>query len=574
MLRSKSIVAGLMLFTAVIAETSSADDPRSWVAHGRRGMVASDSPEASQAGLEILRAGGNAVDAAAAVSFALAVARPQSTGLGGGGFMLIRKAADGQVSALDYREAAPQASTPEMFCAPPPSAAGRAPAMSYGYLAVAVPGVLAGQAEAVDSFGTMPLKRLLQPAIRLAEQGFAADQHYARAARTALQAYQKYPELVTSCAYVHRVHLGGGQPPQVGARVVQPELARLLRAIANEGPSVFYRGPVAEAIERTMRARGGCMTRADLAEYRALRRTPLRARYRGYDLIVMPPPSSGGTCVVETLNILETFDLPALWANNRPLGTHYLVEAMRHAFADRARWMGDPDFSALPVQRLTDKAYGRELAARIRPDHTVALEACGVAAPRADHGTSHICVVDQWGNAVVATETINTSFGSFAAVDEWGLILNDEMDDFATQPGTPNVYDLIQSERNAPQPLKRPLSSMSPTIVLEDGQVLLLVGGSGGPRIISAVLNVLVGVLDGGRPLPEAVAARRVHHQWKPDHVYFDSAPPAELKSYLESLGHSVSDRPRGAAVQAIQVTSDGLIGVADPRKGGRPAGY
>ena len=567
-------LAALWMMSGRAVAPCVADDGRAWEAVGRRGMVATDSLYASQSGLEILQAGGNAVDAAAAVSFTLAVARPQSTGLGGGGFMIIRLAEHGEVAVLDYRETAPASVTPELFREVSPAGDQKPPASRYGFLAAAVPGQVAGQSEAVKRYGTLPLERLLAPAIKLAEQGFVADEHYVRSARDTLQAYRKYPELLDSCGYVYRVHLGGGRLPRVGDRVVQPQLGRLLRALAAGGPEVFYKGAVADAIERTMKAHGGLMVRADLAAYRVARREPLRATYRGYELILMPPPSSGGVCIAQTLNILENFDLPALRRSDTRLATHYFVEAMKHAFADRTRWMGDPDFVSVPVGLLTGKAYASKLAGTIKPGHVAHLEAYGSATLPDDAGTSHFCVVDRWGNCVVATETINTSFGSLAAVEEWGLILNDEMDDFATRPGEANAYELTQSKRNAVAPRKRPLSSMSPTIVLKDGRPVLLVGGSGGPRIISGVLNVLLEVLDAGKPLPEAVRADRVHHQWKPDRVFFDGPAPEPLARYLRSVGHHVSDQPRTAAVQAILLENGTLIGVSDPRKAGQPAGY
>ena len=577
----KRVIADLSLaaFAVLLVPTGAAapclaDDGRAWVATGRQGMVAADSPHASRAGLEILQAGGNAVDAAAAVSFALAVARPQSTGLGGGGFMIIRLAKDDEVVVLDYRETAPASAAPDMFRDALTGGGKRAPTIRYGFLAAAVPGVVAGQGEAVRCYGTLSLKRLLAPAITLAERGFEADRSYVKAARKTLNAYRKHPELIDSCGYVYRVHLRSGRLPGVGDLVVQPELGRLFRAIAAQGPDVFYRGEVADAIERAMLANGGRMIKADLASYRVVRRRPIRSTYRGHELLLMPLPSAGGVCIVQTLNILERFDMPQLLRTDPNLATHYCLEAMKHAFADRAGWMGDPDFVSVPVEFLTGKAYARKLAEKIKPGRVTDLEAYGSAALPDDAGTSHFCVVDRWGNCVAATETINTTFGAFAAVDEWGLILNNEMDDFATRPGEPNAFDLMQSERNAVAPGKRPLSSMSPTIVLKDGNPVLLVGGSGGPRIISGVLNVLLGVLDAGRSLPEAVEAGRVHHQWKPDRVFFDGPAPEPLAGYLKSVGHQVSDRPRSAAVQAILIEDGKLIGVSDPRKGGRPVGH
>lgn len=546
-----------------------------WLATGTRGMVASDSIYASQAGLEILQAGGNAFDAAAAVSFALAVVCPQSTGLGGGGFLMARLGADGGIVILDFRETAPAAATADMFTrvvgqdpdGPPPS--------RYGHLAVAVPGLLAGRVRMLQAYGTRSLAETVAPAIRLARNGFAVDRHYAEACAIAMKRYRQYPQLVESCGYVYRVHLRGGDLPQAGDRLVQPELARLLEAIAADGPDVFYRGPVAEAIEREMWAGGGILRAGDLADYRVVEnRRPIVSTYRDYTIIAMPPPSSGGICLVEALNILERFDLPSLWHQDRGAANHHVVEAMKHAFADRARWLGDSDFVAVPVGLLTSKGYARQLARGVESSRCQDLDTYGAGLIPDDAGTSHFCVVDRWGNAVVSTETINTSFGSLAAVEEWGLILNNEMDDFSAETGRANVYDLVQSDRNAVAPHKRPLSSMSPTIVLKNDKPYLLLGGSGGPRIISSVLNVLLGMTDFQLPLEQAMQRRRVHHQWWPDEVCFDDDPPPPVAEALRSRGHRISDRHRSGVVQAVLIDNGLLIGASDVRKGGAPAGY
>ena len=548
---------------------------RSWVAVGDQGMVASDSAYASRAGLEILRAGGNAFDAAAAVSFALAVARPQSTGLGGGGFLIARLAGDGRTVVLDFRETAPAASTADMFvkaarrnpAGPPPS--------RFGHLAAAVPGLLAGRVRMLEACGTRSLPEVMAPAIRLARDGFAVDGHYVNACHDVLDRYRQHPALIDSCGYVYRVHLRSGALRQPGDELVQPELGRLLEAVAAGGAEVFYRGPVAAAIEEEMQAHGGIMRAGDLAAYRVVdNRRPIVTTYRDYTVISMPPPSSGGICLAEMLNVLETVDLPRIWRRDRSQARHYLIEAMKHAFADRARWLGDSDFVPVPGQLLTSKAYARQLARGIDPWRAQETDTCGAAAIPDDAGTSHFCVVDRWGNCVVSTETINTSFGSLAAVDEWGLILNNEMDDFAASPGEANAFGLVHSERNAVAPGKRPLSSMSPTIVLRRGQPRLLLGGSGGPRIISSVLQVLLGVTDFGLSLPQAMQGLRVHHQWRPDQVFCDRSPPNLLVRSLSARGHRIARQRRTGVVQAILVDGARLIGTSDPRKGGAPAGY
>lgn len=569
-----SVLPTSVLLSVAVGCAPGAQAP-SWQATGTQGMVASDSVYASQAGLEILKAGGNAFDAAAAASFALAVVRPQSTGLGGGGFMLARLAADGRIVVQDFRETAPAAATADMFSrvlkqrpdAPPPS--------QHGHLAVAVPGVPAGRARMLEAYGTRSLAKVMAPAIRLARDGFHVDRHYAESCAEVLKHYQRYPQLVESCGYVYRVHLRGGELPRAGDLLVQPELGRLLETIAANGPDAFYRGPVAEAIEREMQARGGILRAADLAAYGVVEnRRPIVSTYRDYTIIGMPPPSSGGVCLVEALNVLEHFDLPAMWRSDPGAATHHVIEAMKHAFADRARWLGDSDFVPVPVQLLTSKTYAAQIARAVDPGRCREVDTYGAEAIPEDAGTSHFCVVDRWGNVVVSTETINTPFGSLAAVDEWGLILNNEMDDFSTAPGDTNAYGLMQSARNAVGPHRRPLSSMCPTIVLRNDEPYLLLGASGGPRIISSVLNVLLGVTDFGLSLEEAMLRSRAHHQWWPDEVYFDDEPPEPLVRALQSRGHRISELRKTGVVQAVAIDEGAIIGASDPRKGGAPAGY
>jgi len=535
-------------------------------------MVASDHALASQAGLEMLRAGGNAVDAAIAVSLALAVTRPESTGLGGGGFMIVRRA-DGALTALDYRERAPASATPDMFTRAR-AADPRAPAPSqFGHLAVAVPGQFAGLAEAHRRWGTLRWRALAAPAVRLAQRGFAVDDHYVEATHSVLGRFDKHPRLRGECAYVYRVHLREGRLRSVGETLRQPELARTMRALQAEGPESFVRESLAPELAAVMADNGGLITAQDVTNYTVTDRAPLRGSYRGHEIITMPPPSSGGVCLLEALNILENLPLSQAHGEDKVLAAHYVVEAMKHAFADRARWLGDPDFAPVPTQLLTSRAYAEVLALAIDAERTRASETYGSVQIPDDAGTSHFCVVDRWGNCVVSTETINTSFGSLTAVEKLGIILNNEMDDFTAEPGRANFFGLVQSPRNQVDGGKRPLSSMSPTMVLRDGQPVLLLGASGGPRIISAVLNVLVAVIDAGLPLAEAMTALRLHHQWQPDEVRFSSPPSPELRAGLTRLGHTLSSAPQTGVVQAIQAIKQGWMGASDPRKGGRPAG-
>ncbi len=547
-----------------------ADAP--WIARGTKGMVASDSRYASRAGLEMLQQGGNAIDAAVATSFALAVTRPYSTGLGGGGFMIARFA-DGRVIVQDFRETAPAAATPGMYAKP----AGDEPRPSpseFGHLAVAVPGVVAGRCQALAQWGTLPLNRVLEPAAKLALSGFPIDADYLRHIQEIIPIYTKHSSLRTSCNYVYETHLFGGRTVEAGEVLRQPALGGLLYALGAGGADWFYKGPVAKAIARDMQRHGGIITEADLAAYQPKLREPLLATYRDYKLILMPSPSSGGVVLAQSLNILEASGFAQVAKQDPPAALHLQIEALKHAFADRSRWMGDQDFVRLPVARLTSKEYAAQLAKKIEKDRVVDLAAYGIANLPDDRGTSHFCVVDTAGNVVVSSETINTTFGSLAAVDEWGLILNNEMDDFTAEPGKANAFGLIQSAQNAIAPGKRPLSSMSPTIVLKNDEPYLLLGASGGPRIISSVLNVLLGVTDFGLSLEEAMQRLRPHHQWSPDNVSFDREPPADLVAALASRGHKVTDKRKTGIVQSIRRTSDGWIGASDPRKGGQPAGY
>ena len=556
---------------ALPASMLCASDPP-WIARGPKAMVATDSPHASAAGLEILEAGGNAIDASVAVSFALAVTRPYSTGLGGGGFMIARFA-DGRIFVQDFRETAPAAATADMYTR---DVARRRYALSpsrYGHRAAGVPGVVAGRCAALAKYGTLPLKRVVAPAIRLAREGYPVDKHYVKATKELLAVYERNKTLAQSCSYVYKTHLLEGRLHSVGQTLSQPALARLLEGIAEGGAAFFYRGPVADAIALEMENHGGLITRSDLAGYRVRIREPIRSTYRDFAIIGMPPPSSGGIALAETLNVLDRIGFSDLIKRDPGLSIHYQIEAMKHAFADRARWLGDADFADVPTERLVSKDYAEMVAGMLDADGTRDLDSYGSAPVPDDSGTSHFCVVDRWGNVVVSTETINTEFGSLAAVSQWGLIFNNQMDDFTSQPGQPNAFGLIQSKRNAIAAGKRPLSSMTPTIVMKDGQPMLLLGGSGGPRIISSVLNVLLGVTDFGRSLEAAITAERPHHQWRPDEVYFDTEPPPETRLALTERGHTLSDRRRFGVVQAVLRTKDGWVGASDPKKGGRPAG-
>ncbi|MFH1746344.1 MAG: gamma-glutamyltransferase [Planctomycetota bacterium] len=562
------LLAGLLSWLS--ANAVQADDP-DWIARGTRGMVASDSPAASKIGAEVLRAGGNAFDAAVATSYALAVARPYSTGLGGGGFMVAYIAHEKRFVALDFREMAPQAATLDYYVrlhAANPD--GPSPSI-YGGNAVAVPGQVAGLEEIRQRYGTMKLAELIAPAIELARTGFVVDQDYHDACQTTIKKCQKWPQLKQLPGDIHHKVLGDGTPPKIGSRVPRPDLARALQLISRNGADAVYHGPIGDAIVSAVQAAGGKLTMDDLHSYRLREREPLHVRIGQREIISMPPPSSGGVCLIEALNILNHLEPAGLAATHgKERYPQILVYAFKHAFADRARWLGDPDFAPIPTAYLTSAEYARSLATQFpRPaDHF------GTTSIPDDGGTSHFCVADDEGNIVALTETINGTFGSLVIAEPFGIILNNQMDDFSTEPGQPNLYGLVQGQANLVGPGKRPLSSMTPTIVFENGKPALVLGASGGPRIITHVLQVMLNCLEFDQPLAEAINAVRLHHQWRPDEVFFDRKPPAALVQSLQNFGEKISDKRKGAIVQAIRFLENGtMVGASDPRKGGRPAG-
>jgi len=543
-----------------------------------RGVVAADHAIASRAGLEMLERVGNAVDAAVATSFCLAVVRPQSCGLGGGGFMVIHLSADEPMPArniaITYRETAPSDLHGDYYVQLDAPDASR-----IGPHAVGVPGTVAGLLYALENFGTLDRAAVLRPAIRAAERGFAIDADYAAAAQEVLEdlaEHPQWPDLIgrERFEWFHHRFLFDGNP-RVGQVLRQPELAETLRLIARDGAAAFYTGPVAAAIAQTCPA----MSAADLARYEPRVSRPLTGAFRGRQVIAMPLPSSGGIAMLETLGLLERrwSDLEAT-TQNSPEYIHLVVEAMKHAFADRAEWLGDDRFVDVPVSTLLDSEYLDSLADRIETTRAQPPERYGSREQLpTDGGTSHLSVVDQWGNAVACTETINLEFGSLTAIPEFGLLLNDEMDDFLTIPGQRNAFGLEQSERNLPEPGKWPLSSMSPTIVLgADGLVEVVVGASGGPRIISSSLQAILSVLLFDDSAEEAVSAARFHHQWMPDVLQFEDRWPDEtVVEAMRGLGHEVGRREDIGVVQLIRRSDDGKgwTAASDPRKGGKPAG-
>jgi gamma-glutamyltranspeptidase / glutathione hydrolase len=522
-------------------------------------MVASNSALASEAGLEILRRGGNAVDAAVAVGFALAVTYPEAGNIGGGGYMVIRMA-DGRTEALDYREVAPLAATRDMYA----SDSGPDDRSVIGHLASGVPGAVAGMAAALARYGTMPLRDVIQPAVQLAREGFLVDSALARSIETHRALIARFAGAGT--------FLPRGEPLAQGARLVQPALAHTLQMIADRGPHGFYAGEIADSIAAEMRRGGGLITETDLARYQPLWREPLRASYRGYTMLTMPLSSSGGITMIQALNVLATYDsLPRFGS---AAYSHLLGEVLRRTFIDRNAELGDPAFVDVPVQKLTSLAYARSLRRSIDEERATPTAVLGDGRAEGTH-TTHYSVVDASGNAVATTTTINDLYGS--GVYAAGFFLNNEMNDFTTQPGSQNIFGLVQGEANAIAPGKRMLSSMSPTIVLDrTGAPLLVIGSRGGPRIIASTLQTILNVLDHRMTFADALAAPRIHHQAWPDSLrYEEDGLTSAAADSLQAMGHELwlGDDYIGRVIGVMRVAG-GYEGGVDPRTTGGAVGY
>jgi gamma-glutamyltranspeptidase/glutathione hydrolase len=530
------------------------------------GLVVAQEKIAARIGADILRQGGNAVDAAVATGFAMAVTYPRAGNIGGGGFMVIHLAHSNDDVAVDYRETAPAAATRDIFLGPdgkPDNAKSRDSALGIG-----VPGTVAGLALALEKYGSgkFTLAQLLKPSIELARDGFALTDDMAD---TLPQWYRRLAKWPASVKVFSRAD---GTPLQEGDKFVQPDLAATLSAIAEQGPRGFYEGSVADKLAKAIRDAGGIITTDDLKAYQAVIRTPVRGTYRGYDIVSMPLPSSGGVVLLETLNILEGFRLSDLEQGSAP-SLHLLIEAMKRGYADRARYLGDPAFINAPTNVLLAKDYATKLRAEIDPEHaTQADKVTAALPPREGSNTTHYSVVDSEGNAVSNTYTLNFSYGVGLVADGTGVLLNNELDDFTAAPGASNAFGLVGYEANLPGPGKRPLSSMSPTIVLRDGKVVLVTGSPGGSRIISTVLQVIVNVLDYHMDVAAAVAAPRLHHQWMPDEVKVEPGFPDEVLAGLRARGHSVAESMGYSSANSIFVTPNGLLGAPDPRTHGAEA--
>jgi gamma-glutamyltranspeptidase/glutathione hydrolase len=555
-------------------QTSQRSVPPAQGIAGESGMVVAQERTAARIGVGILDRGGNAVDAAVAVGFAMAVTYPRAGNIGGGGFMVIHLAKDNRSTAIDYRETAPAATTPTMFLdaqGNPDPVKSRDSGLSVG-----VPGTVAGLAMAHAKYGSgkFTLADLLQPAIRLAEQGFRVQDDTADSLPGAAGKLARWP---SSASILLK---NGNQPLEAGDRLIQSDLADTLKKIAARGPDGFYRGDVAAKIAAAVRNAGGIMTADDLAGYRAVEREVAKGTYRGHDIISMPPPSSGGVHLIEMLNILEGYDLEKLGRNDEAL--HYFIEAMKRAYADRAVYMGDPDSVKMPISGLISKKYAASLRATITDKATPSSQIkAGNPADFEGQNTTHYSVIDRDGNAVSNTYTLNFSYGLGLIADGTGVLLNNELDDFTAKAGASNAYGLVGFAANLPGPNKRPLSSMTPTIVLKDGKPVIITGSPGGSRIITAVLQIVTNVIDFKMPIADAVTAPRLHHQWMPDMTFVEAGFPQPVLDALTARGHKIEPTRPATSVNSIQVLPktefqpQRYIGAADTRtRGALAAGY
>lgn len=519
--------------------------------------VVSDNELATKAGMEILKAGGNAVDAAVATAYALGVVDQSASGLGGGGFMVIYQAKEKKAHALDFRETAPAGARREQYLkdGKPVSSLSLA-----GPLAVAVPGEVAGLAEALKRFGTMAPAKVMAPAIRYATEGFVPQTRLRSALERQLPNVKKNPELA-------RVFLPKEELPGERDVIRQRELGESLKAIAEQGPQVFYEGWIGQAIAERIKKEGGVLTLEDLKSYKTVWREPVIGHYRKWTVITMPPPSSGGIALVEILNILEGYKLGSM-THNSAAYLHLVVEALKHAFADRAQYVGDSDFVQVPTEKLISKDHAAWARGKISPAKTFPPKYYGLMAYNAEKGgTTHFGVVDKAGNAVSCTLSVNTQFGSKILVPETGIVLNNTIDDFAIHPGAGNIYGLIGNEANSLQPKKRPLSSMTPTVILEREKPVLVVGAAGGPRIISATLQTILNALDFRMPLKKALESPRVHHQWMPDELAVESKITPATRKALERLGHKVQEKNSLGLAEAIAVKGSKITAQPDQRR-------
>ena len=528
----------------------------------QHGMVATQEALASRVGLEVLRDGGNAIDAAVAIGFTLAVTLPRAGNLGGGGFMLIHSAERGETVALDYRETAPAASTRDMYL----DAQGNVDKdkSRYSYHSVGVPGTVAGLALALEEYGTWSLAQVLEPAIRLAEEGFVVRKDLADSLVYSQKRLSKWR--ATAKIFLKP----DGSPYAAGDRLIQADLAWSLGQIAEHGPAAFYEGEIAAKIVTDMEAAGGLINAEDLNSYKANTRPPASGTYRGYQILSMPPPSSGGVHLVQILNILEDYPIGFLGVNSADT-IHLMAEAMKLAYADRSEHLGDPDYWSVPIQGLTSKSYATALRQRIDLTRARTADEIRPGDPSGyeSNETTHFSVMDAAGNVVSNTYTINFGYGAAIVASGTGILLNNELDDFSAKPGVPNAYGLIGGEANAVAGGKRPLSSMTPTIVLRDGQPFLATGSPGGSRIITTTLQIIMNVIDHGMNIAAATATPRIHHQWLPDELRVETGISPDTLDLLAQRGHEIVIKSAMGSTQSILRGEDGFYGASDPRRPG-----
>ena len=546
------VLASSLAVILAMSGTSFAAPDNALIMAGENGMAVTTQPLADMAGQLILDSGGNAIDAAVAVGYALAVVHPQAGNIGGGGFAIIHTA-DGKDYALDFREMAPGAATRDMYL---DDKGNVIPGESTGtYKAAGIPGTVAGMSAMLERFGTKKLSEVMATAIELAEKGYILSERQAGSMAAFRDKLYKFP---ASRKYFLKPD---GTAYEAGERFIQSDLAETLKRISAEGPKGFYEGKTAELIEADMKANGGLITLEDLKKYTVKWREPSTATYRGYKIVSMCPPSSGGAVVAEILNVMENADMRTLWAASPAQAIHVMAEAMRQAYADRSEYMGDPDFVKVPVDELTSKEYAKKIFDRINPSKATPSDNVrpGLTPLKEGTNTTHYSVVDKFGNAVSVTYTINDSWGSGASVEGAGFLLNNEMDDFSVKPGVPNIYGLVGGDANAVAPYKRPLSSMSPSIVSKDGKTILVVGSPGGARIITTVLQVIANVIDRRMSVNAAVSAPRYHMQWLPDDLRIEPGnglSPADIEA-LVGMGYKLSLQPFMGDVNVIMIDPD-----------------
>ena len=531
------------------------------------GMVASEQELASRIGLDILKSGGNAIDAAVAMGFALAVALPNAGNIGGGGFMMVHEAKTGKSVALDFREVAPSKATRDMYL----DAQGKVidGKSLYSHYAVGVPGTVAGMEHALKRWGTLPLAKVIAPAATLADKGFAVSETLAKILQQEQKNMGRWPA-------TQAIFWKNGAPLKEGDPLVQKDLAQSLRLIGQQGAKAFYEGAIAQKIASEMAPHAGALSLADLKNYKVVEREPVRGSYRGYQIVTMPPPSSGGAHLIQILNMMERWPMNQ-WGANSAKSVHYMAESMKLAYADRAEYLGDPDFVKVPLKGLISKRYADELAATIKPTQARTAKDIkpGKPQPYESDQTTHYSVVDKAGNAVAVTYTLNTNFGSGIVAKGTGIMLNNEMDDFSAKPGVANAYGLVGGDANAVAAGKRPLSSMTPTIVLKDGKPSLVTGSPGGARIITTVLQTVVNTIDFGMNPAEAAATPRFHHQWTPDELRIEKGFSNDTLTLLRQWGHNVALKPSMGRTQTIQIRDGMLYGASDPRNpDGQTLGY